>query len=277
MLPPKTTARSVSILLPFVYVLPTMTLSKEFNLGRFHIRINWLIAACVMITALTLGRLGIWQLDRAAEQVEAQRELMAELEENAPAIELLSAAELNPQNVTLQNRHVTLRGEYWNERTILLEAEFFDSQIGYGVVTPFRLESNGELVLVARGWTTGILPPDTPPYLNPVDGTVEISGQIHVPPDNARVFASRVDPSEWPLRMRSLEIDVIEEILGESVFPYEVRITEDQPGTLVRHWPAVNVDVNQNLFYAVQWFSFALIVLFIAVLASSNLWQLIKE
>ena len=254
-----------------------MTLSKEFNLGRFHIRINWLIAACVVITALTLGRLGIWQLDRAAEQVEAQRELMAELQENAPAIELLSDAELNPENVTLQNRHVTLRGEYWNARTILLEAEFFDSQIGYGVVTPFRLASNGELVLVARGWTTGILPPDTPPYLNPVDGAVEITGQIHVPPDNARVFASRIDPSEWPLRMRSLEIDVIEEILGEPVFPYEVRITDDQPGTLVRHWPAVNVDVNQNLFYAVQWFSFALIVLFVAVLASSNLWQLMKE
>ncbi|CAN0383371.1 unnamed protein product, partial [Discosporangium mesarthrocarpum] len=133
-----------------------MTLSKEFQFGSFHIRINWLIAACVIITAVTLGRLGIWQLDRAAEQVEAQRELMADLKENAPPIELLSAAELNPQSVTLQNRHVTLSGEYWNERTILLEAEFHDSQIGYGVVTPFRLASNGELVLVSRGWTTGI-------------------------------------------------------------------------------------------------------------------------
>ncbi|CAN0484763.1 unnamed protein product, partial [Discosporangium mesarthrocarpum] len=164
-----------------------------------------------------------------------------------------------------------------NERTILLEAEFHDSQIGYGVVTPFRLASNGELVLVSRGWTTGILPPNTPPYLNPVEGPVEISAQIHVPPDNARVFSSQVDPSQWPIRMRSLEIDVIEGILGEPLFPYEVRLTADQPGTLVRHWPAVNVDVNQNLFYAVQWFSFALIVVFIALLASSNLWQLIKE
>jgi surfeit locus 1 family protein len=254
-----------------------MNLSKEFQFGSFHIRINWLIAACVVITAVTLGRLGLWQLDRAAEQVEAQRELMADLEDNAPPIELLSAAELNPQSVTLQNRHVVLTGEYWNERTILLEAEFHDSQIGYGVVTPFRLASNDELVLVSRGWTTGILPPDTPPYLNPVEGPVEISAQIHVPPDNARVFSSQVDPSQWPIRMRSLEINVIEDILGEPLFPYEVRLTADQPGTLVRHWPAVNVDVNQNLFYAVQWFSFALIVVFIALLASSNLWQLIKE
>jgi cytochrome oxidase assembly protein ShyY1 len=60
------------------------------------------------------------------------------------------------------------------------------------------------------------------------------------------------------------------------LFPFEVRLTDDQAGTLVRHWPAVNADVNQNLSYAVQWFSFGLIVIFIAVLASSNLWVLIR-
>lgn len=254
-----------------------MTLHKDITLGRFHMRVNWLIAACVVITAFTLGRLGIWQLDRAAEQVDAQRALMAELQENAPAIEDLSPSELTPDNPTLQNRHVVLEGEYVNERTILLLAEFFDSNIGYGVVTPFRLASNGQLVLVSRGWTTGILPPDTPPYTNPVEGPVEISGQIYVPPADQRIIASEIDASQWPLRMRSLEIDVISRILGEPVFPFEVRITADQPGTLVRHWPAVNIDVNQNLFYAVQWFSFALIVLFVAVLASSNLWQLMRE
>ena len=55
------------------------------------------------------------------------------------------------------------------------------------------------------------------------------------------------------------------------------RLTADQPGTLVRHWPAVNIDVNQNLFYAVQWFSFAFVVLIIALFASSNLWQIMRE
>jgi surfeit locus 1 family protein len=254
-----------------------LSLRREFHLGRFHIRINWLLAACVLITAFTLGRLGLWQLDRAAEKVAAQEELMAELQQSAPNIEDISPSELVPQNPTLQNRHVTLTGEYWNERTILLLAEFFDSQIGYGVVTPFRLASNGELVLVSRGWTTGILPPDTPPYLNPHEGPTQISAQIHVPDPDRRILSSQVDASQWPLEMRSLEIDIIEDILGEPVFPFEVRLTENQPGVLVRHWPAVHADVNQNLFYAVQWFSFALLVLFVAVLASSNLWALMRE
>lgn len=253
-----------------------MALQTQFSIGQLHIRWNWLIASCVVITALGLGRLGIWQLDRAAEKVDAQQALLLEQAANATPIEEIPAGHLHPANPELPNRHVALEGEYINERTILLLAEFFDSQIGYGVVTPFRLRSNGQLVLVHRGWTTGILPPDTPPILRPVSGPVSIRGQIHVPPPDARVLASQVDASEWPLRMRSLEIDVIEDILGEPVFPFEVRLTADQPGVLVRHWPAVAVDVNQHLFYALQWFLFASLVVLIALLASSNLWQLLK-
>ena len=129
---------------------------------------------------------------------------------------------------------------------------------------------------MSRGWTTGILPPDTPPRLRSVAGQVEVTAQVFIPAEGARVIPSQIDASIWPLRMRSLEIDVISEILDEPLFPFEVRLTDDQAGTLVRHWPAVNADVNQNLSYAVQWFSFGLIVIFIAVLASSNLWVLIR-
>lgn len=253
-----------------------MQLRHNYKVKSFEIRLNWLIAVCVAITVLAFGNLGLWQLERAAEKVEAQQILEAELRESAGAIEAIPAGHLHRANPEMRNRHVQLSGSYVNERTILLLAEFLDDQIGYGVVTPFRLASNDSLVLVHRGWTTGMLPPDMPPVLRPVEGPVEILGQVYVPPENARVFPSQVDPNVWPLRIRSLEIDVISEILGEPIFPFEVRITADQPGTLVRHWPAVNPDVNQNLSYAIQWFSFAMIVLFAALLASSNLWALLK-
>jgi len=251
-------------------------LRKTYQLGSFEIRINWFIAVCVAITVITFANLGLWQLGRAAEKVEAQEILEAELRENAGAIEDIPAGHLHPANPEMRNRHVQLSGEYINERTILVLAEFFDDQIGYGVVTPFRLASNNALVLVHRGWTTGMLPPDVPPMLRPEEGPVEVGAQVFVPPANARIFPSQINAAEWPLRVRSLEIDVISEILDEPIFPFEVRITADQPGTLVRHWPAVNPDVNQNLSYAVQWFSFSLLIIFIALLASSNLWALMR-
>ncbi|MEX0965524.1 MAG: SURF1 family protein [Pseudohongiellaceae bacterium] len=253
-----------------------MQLRSEHSIGIFHIRINWLFAVCVFVTAAAFARLGLWQLERAAEKVQAQQAMQIESSLNATPVEDLPAGHLHRANPEIQNQHVLLRGEFVNDRTILLLAEFFQGMIGYGVVTPFRLESNGQLVLVSRGWTTGILPPDTPPELRPVSGPVEVTAQIYVPPDNARVLSSQIDPSVWPLRMRTLEFDVITEILGEPLFPFEVRLTDDQPGVLVRHWPAVNADVNQNLSYAVQWFSFSLLVLFVSLLASSNLWALLK-
>ena len=253
-----------------------MELHSEHSIGSFHIRLNWVFAACVIMAFAGLARLGLWQLDRAAEKVAAQQAMEIESQENAGYLEEIPAGHLHPANAELQNRHVALRGEFVNERTILLLAEFFESQIGFGVVTPFRLASNNQLVLVHRGWTSGILPPNTPPSLYPVDGPLEVTAQIFVPDPNARVLASEIDPNVWPLRMRSLEIDIISEILGEPVLPFQVRLTAEQAGVLARHWPAVNADVNQNLSYAIQWFSLALLVLFISVLASSNLWELIR-
>lgn len=253
-----------------------MELRSEHSIGSFRIRINWLFAACVLMTFVSLARLGLWQLDRAAEKLQAQQAMEVESRENAAPLEDIPAGHLSQANPELHNRHVSLQGEFVNERTILLLAEFFQSQIGFGVVTPFRLASNNQLVLVSRGWTSGILPPDTPPALRPVSGPMEITAQIFVPEQNARVIPSQIDASVWPLRMRSLEIDVIADILGEPLFPFEVRLTAEQPGALVRHWPAVNADVNQNLSYAIQWFSLALLVLFASILASSNLWALIR-
>lgn len=253
-----------------------MELRSEHSIGIFHIRLNWLFAACVLITFVSLARLGLWQLDRAAEKVDAQQAMELESRENAAPLEDIPAGHLNRANPELHNKHVSLRGEFVNERTVLLLAEFFDGMIGYGVVTPFRLASNKQLVLVSRGWTSGILPEGVQPSLRPVSGPMEITAQIFVPPENTRIIPSQIDASVWPLRMRSMEIDVISDILDEPLFPFEVRLTAEQPGVLVRHWPAVNADVNQNLSYAIQWFSLALLVLFASLLASSNLWALIK-
>ncbi len=253
---------------------------REFSIGAFRIRINWIILAAVLMSIAGLLRLSWWQLERAGEKVEAQRELEARLSLTAPPLEEIPRGHLHPSNPELPNRHVTLTGAYENDRNILVLAEFFDGQIGYGVVTPFRLAATGELVLVERGWVSGIGVAAEDLDLRPVRGPLSTSAQIHVPPANARVLSSEIDPGSWPLRARGLELDRLADIFGEELFPFTVRLTEQQPGVFVRHWPAASAAAagyTQNLSYALQWFAAAFAVLAISLLASSNLLALLRD
>ncbi len=246
-----------------------------WSLGPLKFRINLLLSACVVFTIIGFVQLGFWQLSRAGDKLAAQEEFEQQQLLAAQPIERIELA--SAKSAELTNLHVSLQGQYLNERTILLTAQFFDGQIGYEVITPFRLNNSGKLVLVSRGWTSGILPPNTPPRTQPVAGPVNLTAQIHVPAPDARIFASRIESNTWPLQIRSLEIDVIESVIGEPLFPYLVRLTEDQPGMLVRHWPETNVDIDTHLSYALQWFTFAVMVALAALLAGSNLWDLIHD
>ena len=257
-----------------------MQLSREYSLSAFRIRINWIILAAVLMSIAGLLRLSWWQLERAGEKVEAQRQLEARLSQTAPLLEEIPRGHLHAANPELPNRHVSLIGQYENERGVLVLAEFFDGQIGYGVVTPFRLAATGQLVLVERGWISGIGVDAKNLDLREVEGPLTTSAQIFVPPADARILRSEIDPESWPLRVRSLELNVLSGVFGEELFPFSVRLTEGQPGALVRHWPAVSADsagYTQNLSYALQWFAAALTVLVIGLLASSNLWSLLRD
>ena len=70
-------------------------MSREYRVGKFFIRVNWLIAACVLITSITFLNLGIWQLGRAAEKVEEQEALELELQQNAGPIEAIPSGHLH--------------------------------------------------------------------------------------------------------------------------------------------------------------------------------------
>ena len=248
-----------------------------WSLGPIQIRINWLILACVLLTIFGFVQLGFWQLGRAGEKLAAQEQYDQQQLLTAQPIQSINIEDAVNDPAAFENLHVALAGEYLNDKTILLTAQFFDSQIGYEVVTPFSLPDSDNLVLVSRGWTSGILPPNTPPRTQPVEGSVELTAQISVPDPEERIYASQIDASSWPLRIRSLEMDVLQSILGQPLFPYLVRLTEDQPGMLVRHWPETNVDIDTHLSYALQWFTFAVLVAIASLLASSNLLAMMRD
>lgn len=266
---------------------------KEISLGRLLVRINPLIAICVLLTLALLINLGFWQLGRAEEKRALQREMQArQLEPPVPIGEIavaaglpaiLSSSESNleqgplPQGIAeeLENQNVTATGTYWNEASFVVAFQFFQGAPGFELVTPFELSDTGEYVLVSRGWIAPGPGDDGMPYIVPVEGVQTLTGQLHIPP--AAMGVTQVEGEAWPLRFRRLDIGRVSDVIERPLMPWVVRLAAGEPGVLARHWPAVAISTRTNIQYALQWFGMALVVLVITLLMSTNVLTLLRE
>ena len=246
-----------------------MQLATEVKLGPVLIRINWLVVAGIVLSAAGFARLGIWQLDRASEKTALQTAMQQEQQKEAINIEDIILA----RDGTIPNLHVTLAGEYINEKSFLLVPQSYNGQLGFGVITPFRLQNSNRIVLVDRGWIT--VASGAQLNFEQVVGPRQLTGQIHLQ-SSSPGSDDQTDVSAWPVQIRRLDVDVLSQILGEELFPYPVRLSEDQPGVLVRHWTAVTANSSANISYAIQWFVLAAAIVIVSLLASSNILSVLR-
>jgi surfeit locus 1 family protein len=217
-------------------------------------RLVWfIVAACC--SALT-ARLGVWQLSRAHQKLDAAA-LVAE-RGRLPALAPAELARDEPAARAQWERHVTLHGQWLADHTVFLANRTMEGQAGFFVVTPLRLRE-GDAVVVQRGW----LPLERGdswrvPALPPTPaGEVEVAG--HLAPW----------PSHW-MELGQQPPGAIRQNLDRAAFAAEtgsalrpLTVFEDATAAnagdgLGRRWtpPAVNVTVNYG--YAAQWFAMSL-------------------
>jgi surfeit locus 1 family protein len=214
------------------------------------------LAAALMGTAVT-ARLGVWQLDRAAQKTALQ----ASLDERG-ALPPLATGDLATEAgaAALQHhRRVQLSGRWRPEATVYLENRQMNGRPGFFVVTPLELD-DGSAVLVQRGWQprdlldrTKVVPPPTP------SGQVDVAGRIAPPP--ARLYEFDGDSSgpvrqnldltsfsrEWRLELRPLSV---------------LQLAESAPSDgLLRDWLVPATGVHKHYGYAFQWFALAALIL----------------
>src|SRR5689334_37523 len=101
----------------------------------------------VIIGALILGRLGIWQLDRLAQRRAFNNSLNTRMAQ--PALTLTRAA-IDP--AALEYRRVEVRGVYDPTQEIVLRNRELDGTPGVHILTPLRLSGSDTAVLIDRGW-----------------------------------------------------------------------------------------------------------------------------
>ncbi len=215
------------------------------------------LLAAVLGVAVT-ARLGVWQLDRAAQKTTLQATL-----DQRRALPPLPAADLatTPQDAAQQHhRAIVLQGRWLPAHSIYLENRQMLGRPGFYALTPLLL-ADGTAVVVQRGWLprdqadrTRITPPATP------DGQVQVAGRIAPPPGRLYEFDGA---GSGPIR-QNLDITVFANELGRPLRPLSV-VQEDGPLTpadgLLRQWPRPAADVHKHHGYAFQWFALASLIL----------------
>lgn len=214
----------------------------------------WLLLA--LAAAGATARLGVWQLDRAAQK----QALQALMQARAAAPLLDADAFARPccaDPAALHYRPVHLRGTWLPQHNVWLENRQMKGRPGFYLVTPLRLEGRAEAVLVQRGWA----PRDADdrvrlPSVPSPAGPVEIDGAIAPPP--ARLYEFAVSASG--VIRQNLDLPAFATETGLVLLPVSV-LQHDPPGGaadgLLRDWPLPAVDVQKHYGYAFQWFALA--------------------
>ncbi len=216
----------------------------------------------VLVAALLGGgltaRLGVWQLDRAAQKTALQQTL--DQRQSLPPLPASALATQSAQVAAQQDRAIVVPGRWLADHTVYLDNRQMDSREGFYVVTPLLL-ADGSAVVVQRGWLprnfldrTQVSGPALPP------GPVQVAGRIAPPPGRLYDFGGA---ATGPIR-QNLDLGAYAAEIGHSLRPLSI-VQQDGPLTapdgLLRHWPHPAADVQRNYGYAFQWFAMATLIL----------------
>ena len=234
----------------------------EFSIKSFISR-RWRWPTVAVIAGMIfLANLGLWQLDRLEWRRGLNEQTAAELSEPPLA---LHEVDLNSYSWTdMENRQVTAVGRYDLANQIIVESQIFNQQSGRYLVTPLLLAGQETAVLVLRGW----LPNNNedfaaynPQEIGDIFGYVQPSQQLS---------GGRVTEFTEDGRLFRIDIPVIAETLPYELLPVFVTavppdvasgdVTAIQSGLPFPIQPDLSLSEGNHLNYALQWFSFSILL-----------------
>lgn len=216
------------------------------------------VLLATLVGAGGTARLGVWQLDRAA-----QKNTLQATQDARRALPPLAAGELagTPAAAAAQyQRAITLVGRWQAERTVYLENRQMNGVPGFFAVTPLLLD-DGSAVLVQRGWLARDPRVRTHIVAAPLaPGRVHVQGRIAPPP--ARLYEFDAAAS-GPIR-QNLNIASFARETSLALRPLSLVQEEGTPPAndgLLRRWPEPAFGVHKHYGYAFQWFALCALIL----------------
>lgn len=217
-----------------------------------------IVLLAALAGTLLTARLGLWQLDRAAQKLELQAALDAR--GTLPPLGLAGLARDAAEAPAQHHRALVVEGRWLADRTVYLDNRQLNGRTGFFALTPLALD-DGSVLLVQRGW----LPRDfvdrsriaaTPPP----PGRVRVQGRIA--PGPARLYEFEPAAS-GPIR-QNLDLAAY---ARETALPLRPLLLVQEDGEapvgdgLLRKWPPPAAGVHKHYGYAFQWFALAALIL----------------
>jgi cytochrome oxidase assembly protein ShyY1 len=227
----------------------------------FLLRPKWIaFHLLVLVSALLMIRLGVWQLDRLEQRKDFNSTVTERIDQPpVPFGELLDEVATDPTSV--EWRQVTLSGT-WLPDQITWFNRSQEGIAGDNVLT--ALTDGTSTVIVNRGFVP--LGSAQPPV-----GTddVEVLGRIRVP--QARQLGELTDSTEGPVtEVRRVDLELLDQQIPGDLAAVYVDLIGSVPNVTANDpvpVPPPALDEGPHLSYAVQWFIFAAAVLLGWILA----------
>jgi len=233
------------------------------QLGHYQFRPGK-VPTLVMLALLPVFiGLGVWQMQRAEEK---RLILTKQLERQQSAPIQLTAA--LPYAEELRYRPARVRGTFDTRYPIYIDNKIHQGRVGYQVVMPLRIEDTQTYVLVNRGWvpqgpSRAVLPSVTTPTL-----PVLVQGHIDfIHRDVVAMNGGNRSNAGWPAVQRWIDAAEFQQETKLGILPIILLQAADNEPGFSREWHFVNSTPEKSTSYAVQWFSFAglLLIIYIGV------------
>jgi surfeit locus 1 family protein len=222
------------------------------------------ISLIVLVGVIILVRLGFWQLERHEQRMARNAVINARIDQAPVPLATVLALPVHEQ----EYRHVQIVCSFQTNQQLLWRNRSYQGTTGYQILTVCQPDS-GDAVLVNRGWIPyqdGLNDWET--QYPPVSGLQMLSGiwRLSQPP---LATVSEIAPRNgWRDRWFAITIPAIAAQMQRSLAPGFIEL---QPGDEVATTYPVrstmsDMGLGSHFGYAIQWFSFAVILLVGAVI-----------
>lgn len=232
----------------------------EIPVGRLRFAPSPGMTALTLLLCGLFIYLGRWQWHRG----NARQEAWDRFSRGADKVVPLGS---EPLGSVPRFQRVSVQGHFDEAHQFLLDNRSYAGRAGYEVLTPLQ-RSGGDVALVDRGWVPfSGLRGRLPGVAIASHEEITVTGRVAELP-SAGLASGRAPPSKdgsWPKVTSFPTMVELSSAFGAPLEPAIVLLDSKEPDGYVRDWHPPGLEPTRHWSYAVQWWCFAALALFLWV------------